>query len=278
MNGRAIARLGALTMLVARTAAPDAPRERVRVPAGSFVQGHDDAERADEKPAHTVHVGAFEMDATLVTRAAFERFVGATGYVTSAERLGFGMAAREGMDDWEWARVPHGSWRAPFLDGTPESDAFVRPDAPVVTVSWDDADAYCRHEGARLPTEAEWEYAARSGGKDQRYPWGDEEADCGLAVVSGCGGATAPVCSKPAGNTRQGLCDMAGDAWEWVQDWYHPSYAGAPADGSAWEDSGASRVYRGGAWYSASGYALSAYRGFNDPNYRFDGLGFRAAR
>jgi len=300
MNGRAIARLGALTMLVARTAAPDAPRERVRVPAGSFVQGHDDAERADEKPAHTVHVGAFEMDATLVTRAAFERFVGATGYVTSAERLGFGMAAREGMDDWEWARVPHGSWRAPFLDGTPESDAFVRPDAPVVMVSWDDADAYCRHEGARLPTEAEWEYAMRAGSSTTRYPWGDTpERDGHLSLNFWQGTSHAhnlrtdgylyvsPVRAFPP--NAWGLFDPVGNVWQWTADVYAvdayaraarpaPVSVLAPATPPVTADL---HVLRGGSWWcgacTCEGMGLF-YRGKARHDAAYNNNGFRCVR
>jgi formylglycine-generating enzyme required for sulfatase activity len=227
----------------ARSPAGKAGIQWIRIPGGTFTMGADDV-GSYAQLQHKVTIKSFEMSKTLVTNKQYKVCV-AAGACTAA---------------------------------TAQDSSFEGDDKPVVGVDWSQAKAFCEWAGGRLPTEAEWEYAARSGGKDQRYPWGDEEADCGLAVVSGCGGATAPVCSKPAGNTRQGLCDMAGDAWEWVQDWYHPSYAGAPVDGSAWEDSGASRVYRGGAWYSASGYALSAYRGFNDPNYRFDGLGFRAAR
>ncbi|MFI5346775.1 MAG: formylglycine-generating enzyme family protein, partial [Elusimicrobiota bacterium] len=132
--------------------------------------------------------------------------------------------------------------------------------------------------GGRLPTEAEWEYAARSAGKDQIYPWGNEEATCERAVILGCGRATAPVCSKPAGNTEQGLCDMAGNAWEWVQDWHHASYKGAPTDGSAWEDAGSERVIRGGSWISTPGSTQSANRRSQVAADRFDALGFRLAR
>jgi formylglycine-generating enzyme required for sulfatase activity len=146
-------------------------------------------------------------------------------------------------------------------------------------VDWNQAKTFSAWVGGRLPSEAEWEYAARSAGKDRKYPWGDEDATCERAVISGCGSATAPVCSKPAGNTQQGLCDMAGNAWEWVQDWYHGSYNGAPTDGSAWESpTGSYRVGRGGSWNYPADIARSAYRGSLVPGFRNYYLGFRPAR
>ena len=215
----------------------------VRIPGGTFIMGAAEV-GSYAQLQHRVSIKTFEMAKALTTNKQYKACV-AAGDCTPAASLD------------------------PMFGGD---------DQPVVGVDWRQAQAFAEWAGGRLPSESEWEYAARSGGKDQRYPWGNEEAACSLAVVSGCGNSTAPVCSKPAGNTRQGLCDMAGNAWEWVQDWYHPSYEGAPADGSAWEDSGVPRVYRGGAWYSAGEYALAAYRGFHDPDYRFDGLGFRVAR
>ncbi|MBP8971341.1 formylglycine-generating enzyme family protein, partial [Myxococcota bacterium] len=134
-------------------------------------------------------------------------------------------------------------------------------------------------------SEAEWEYAARSGGRDWKYPWGNENATCERAVMddgsgNGCGRrSTWPVCSKPKGNTTQGLCDMAGNVWEWVQDWCHYSYNGAPTDGSAWEKpTGSRRVVRGGSWNGDAGFVRAAFRNGVDPRFRFSNLGFRLAR
>src|SRR5207247_2633087 len=128
--------------------------------------------------------------------------------------------------------------------------SFQGDDQPVVCVDWRQAQAFARWAGARLPSEAEWEYAARSAGQDRQYPWGDEDPISGLTLLwSAKFGRTSPVCSNAEKNTRQGLCDMAGSVWQWTQDAYHDSYDGAPADDGAWSGSAASsRVLRGGSW------------------------------
>ena len=154
---------------------------------------------------------------------------------------------------------------------------------PINCVDWTQASAYCAWVGGRLPTESEWEYAARDGGKDQIYPWGDASATCEYAVMDdggdGCGeGRTWPVCSKPKGNTSHGLCDMSGNVWEWVQDWYHSSYTGAPTDGSAWEDPvGSNRVIRGGSFYGAA-YLRASGRSYASPSAQGGSHGFRCVR
>lgn len=178
---------------------------------------------------------------------------------------------------------------------------------PINGVTWEQARAFCRWAGGRLPSEAEWEYAARSGGRAQTYPWGDEEPTCARSVMFDRGrpagerhargrDSTWPVCSKPLGSTLQGLCDMAGNVWEWVEDVYVPSYDGAPRDGSARQavedvyvpsgdgsgsarprQAGSNRVLRGGArWGDASG--LRAAHRVGGPGDAGDGRGFRCAR
>ena len=223
--------------------------EWVTIPGGSFMMGADDV-GSGAKPRHAVTVKAFEMSKTLVTNKQYRACV-----------------------------------RAEFCAPPDETgDKFKGDEQPAVGVDWEQARDFAKWAGGRLPTEAEWEYAARGGGKEQKYPWGDDEPTCELAVFDpgarGCGkSSTWPVCSKPKGNTNQGLCDMAGNVWEWVQDWYHDSYNGAPADARAWESPpGSYRVVRGGSCYRDARFLRAAVRYYNDPGYRHESFGFRLAR
>jgi formylglycine-generating enzyme required for sulfatase activity len=219
------------------------------------------------KPIHRVTVHSFQMAKTLVTFGQYKKCVG-EGACTAAHITDGSCSVWTGSK-WEQGTLPA---------------SFQGDDQPVVCVDWEQAQAFAKWAGGRLPSDAEWEFAARSGGNAQKYPWGDEKATCERAVIDaggkGCGrNATWPVCSKPAGNTKQGLCDMAGNVWEWVQDWHHDSYNGAPTDGSAWESPASSdRVLRGGSWYFIGGYARSADRGSSGPGNHNRGIGFRPAR
>lgn len=146
---------------------------------------------------------------------------------------------------------------------------------PVNCVTWEQASQYAVFAGARLPTEAEWEYAARNGGDYNLYPWGGTAPTSSLAVMEAAG--TEPVCSRPAGNTRQGVCDMAGNVFQWVQDVFAVSYAGAPADGSAYNGPGNGRVIRGSPFNELPGNPdnNNYTRG---PGFNSERVGFRLAR
>jgi formylglycine-generating enzyme required for sulfatase activity len=221
------------------------------------------------RPRHQVTIKTFQMTKTLVTFGQYKKCV-AAGACRAAHVSDGACNVWNGVD-WVLGNLPA---------------SFQGDDLPAVCVNWDEAQAFAEWAGGRLPTEAEWEYAARSGGRDQKYPWGDEAPSCDLTVFSSDGTAcgknsTWPVCSKPKGNTKQGLCDMdSGDVWELVQDWYHDSYNGAPTDGSAWlSPPGPFRVLRGGSrLISLADYLRATYRSQGIPGSRFDLNGFRLAR
>jgi formylglycine-generating enzyme required for sulfatase activity len=241
------------------------------IPGGEFTMGTDDPQaHPAERPAHRVKVGGFWIDATEVTNAEFGRFVEATHYVTTAERpvdwevmksqvppgtpkppddqlvpgsLVFTPPDRPvPLDDitnwWKW--VPGANWRHP--EG-PSSSIEVKDDHPVVHVSWDDATAYAKWAGKRLPTEAEWELAARGGLESKTYAWGNEFRPGGKTLANTWQGhfpesntdadgfpRTSPVKSFPPNGF--GLYDMIGNVWEWCADWYRPdAYALASHSG-----------------------------------------------
>ena len=230
------------------------------------MMGADDV-GSDAQPRHRVAVRAFQMARTEVTFGQYKKCVDA-GACTPAH-VSDGTCYIHDGSSGEQGSLPA---------------SFQGADQPVVCVDWKQAKAFSEWAGGRLPTEAEWEYAARSAGKEQRYPWGDEAATCERAVLkeggNGCGkNSTWPGCSKPKGNTAQGLCDMAGNVWEWTQDPYHDSYNGAPADGSAWESPARSgRVARGGTCYRATRNVRAAYRGGGIPDHSFSIVGLRPSR
>lgn len=278
---------------------------------------------SDSQPVHQVSVDGFFMDATEVTNAQFAEFVEATRYVTVAERtpraedypgvpvdklvagsVVFSPPAEPVPLDshfrW-WQFVPGADWRHP--EG-PGSDIRDRMDHPVVHVAWEDAAAYARWAGKRLPTEAEWEFAARGGLAGRRYVWGDSFKPGGRFMANTFQGtfpyrntaadgfaATAPV--KSYSPNGYGLYDMAGNVWEWVADWYRPdTHARHAALGRASNPHGPSesydpnepgirkRVHKGGSFLCTDQYC-SRYepgmRGAGAIDTGTNHLGFRLA-
>ncbi|MEW6544864.1 MAG: SUMF1/EgtB/PvdO family nonheme iron enzyme [Nitrospirota bacterium] len=218
------------------------------VPAGEFTMGHAKWD-ADEQPVHRVYLDAFYMDRHEATTSQYARFFQETG--------------RESPTQWK--------------DVNPATDG----ERPVVGVTWYDADAYCRHYGKRLPTEAEWEKAAR--GTDGRlFPWGNEEptrlrANFGAAWT---GYETfVPVGSLEAGKSPYEIADLAGNVWEWVADWYDVHYyKSSPDRNPTGPARGGSKVLRGGSWYHMLYDLRSTNRNYLAPtSARFD-LGFRCAQ
>jgi formylglycine-generating enzyme required for sulfatase activity len=217
----------------------------VYVPAGEFLMGStdDDPDAYDyEKPQHTVYLDAFWIDRTEVTNAQYRRCVEADA-----------------------CKKP-GCW---------DDNDLNAPDQPVVCVTWNDAQAYAAWVGGRLPTEAEWEKAAR--GTDGRiYPWGNRPPNCSRANYSGCLGKADSVGSYTSGASPYGVLDMAGNVWEWVADRYHEgTYARSPARNPQGPDSGDRRAVRGGAFSDDPGVVRCAYRGGGSPNYWGTDVGFR---
>jgi sulfatase modifying factor 1 len=311
----------------------DSPPGMRWIPPGEFTMGTDDPNSmANERPAHRVRVDGFWMDEHDVTNAEFRRFVEATGYVTTAEQkpnweemkkelppgtpkpddsrlvpgsLVFTPTAEpvpfDDLSRW-WRWQPGASWRHP--EG-PGSNIDGKDNYPVVQVSWQDAAAYAKWAGKRLPTEAEWEYAARGGLEGKRYPWGDEFRPGGQHRANTYQGTfpvkdtaedgfagTSPVGSFPANG--YGLYDMGGNVWQWCSDWYradaHPQVAAlgllinpkGPADcfdpGDQLAPLGPRRVIKGGSFLCnpsyCESYRPSARRG-TPPDTGTSHIGFR---
>ena len=239
----------------------------VCVPAGDFLMGSTDTDQyasGNEKPQHTVYLDAYWIDQTEVTNTMFGYFVAATGYRTTAEEEGWGYAYDP---DYRWGTngVSGANWMHP---SGPSSDLVGKDDHPVVQVTWEDAVAYCNWAGRQLPTEAQWEKAAR--GTDGRlYPWGNESPD--FNRVNRRGGGTTVVGNYPAGASPYGALDMAGNVWELTSDWYDAAYYSSQTDwrNPAGPTSGEYRVERGG------GYSISAARVRIIPGFSYSSRGFR---
>lgn len=243
--------------------------EMVYIPAGTFTMGDTHGGGGlDEKPTHPVTLNAFWLDRTEVTNVQFDRFVTASGHRTTAERKGWAYVFRDG----KWHMVTGAAWRSPGGPGSPPP-----PTHPVVQVSWEDATAYCKWADKRLPTEAEWEYAAR-GTDGWKYPWGNTW-EASRARFGGNRGSetTAPVGSYPTGASPFGVLDLAGNVWEWTSSLYKP-YPYVAADGREDLTASGDRVFRGGSWYSSAFWIRSASRYRRNPDVMANSRGFRCAQ
>lgn len=271
----------------ASPAPPDDPRvkDMMFIPGGALLMGAED-EMPFEGPVHEVRLDSFWIDRYEVTVAEFDRFIAATGYRTEAEK--FGWSGVFDMKTGQWTKVDGADWRRP--DG-PKSKAA--PDEPVTQVSWNDAAAYAKWAGKRLPTEAEWEYAARGGLIGKRYSWGDDPRPGGQTVANWWQGrfpahntgedgfpGRAPVGKFPP--NAYGLYDMTGNVWEWCADWFDPDYYGrSPRENPPGPDEGEERAMRGGSWLCSENYCTNfrpAARSHATPDSGLNNLGFRCVR
>ena len=266
--------------------------EFVLVKGGCYEMGDTFNEGGrDEQPLHTVCLEDFYMGKYEVTNAQFRAFVDATKYRTTEESKGTGWGLqKDGPGDWKDQSGLN--WRHPIWPG---DSIEKKMDHPVVQVSWNDAKEFARWlstrtgRAIRLPTEAEWEYAARSGGKKDRFSWGNGDpsgnvADTSFKKVQPKAEVfpnyddgfkyTAPVGSfKP---NELGIYDMTGNVWEWCQDWYGEQYyEESPKRNPTGPASGLKKVDRGGSWSNMPSIARAANRDDADPNYAFFNVGFR---
>ena len=267
---------------LARQPAPPAPPGMVFVAGGEMDIGAENG-KPDERPVMRVRVRPFFMDVAPVTVAEYRAFVDSTGHVTTAERMGDAgvLDVRAGR----WALVPGATWHHPLGRAGPAAP----DDHPVTQVSWYDAVAYAKWAGKRLPTEIEWEHAARfGGGTNKRYPWGSDSlraadgrprANIWQATAQERGDGyllTSPV--GAFGMNRLGLVDLVGNVWEWTDSWYR-SYS--TLDDSFTPDESSERVQRGGSFLChedfCHGYRVSA-RSHSTPETSLFHVGFRLVR
>jgi serine/threonine protein kinase len=242
----------------------------VYVEGGTFNMGSNDGEK-DEKPVHSVTVNSFYISKYEVTVAEFEKFVNATGYKTDAEKEGWSYV----WTGSEWEKRNGVDWRC-GVSGEKRSNSEKKH--PVIHVSWNDATAYAKWTGGRLPTEAEWEYAAKGGNKSKGYKYaGSDDIDEVAWYSENSDGKTHPVGTKKP--NELGIYDMAGNVWEFCQDWYDKNYyKNSPSKNPKGLSSGTYRVLRGSSWgYNVANSRLSD-RDRSNPNSRGNDVGFRLAQ
>jgi formylglycine-generating enzyme len=290
-----------------RRTAPGPSEGMCLIPGGTYRMGNegDYGFPGDgEGPVHAVTLQAFLMDATCVTNEQFNAFVNATGYRTESERFGWSFVFHGHLtpaqwrtsvranvlgSEW-WCRVEGATWRRP--EG-PGSNIKKRWDHPVVHLSWNDARAYADWAGKRLPTEAEWEYAARGGLEGRRFPWGDElepEGRHRMNVWQGtfpsrnteADGHYGPAPARSFRPNGYGLYNMTGNVWEWCWDWFDPRYyrMSPPVDPTG-PETGERRVMRGGSYLCHQSYCnryRTDARSSNTPDSATTNLGFRCVR
>jgi sulfatase modifying factor 1 len=269
----------------------DRPRRignMVRLEGGTFRMGNDRSPRRAERPAHDVSLGPFWIDQHEVTNRQFADFVGQTGYTTTAQRRGWSL-----VSDRQTGRqreVAGADWRHP---GGPDTSLERQAELPVVHVSWYDARAYADWAGKQLPTEAQWEYAARAGLRDCDFPWGREELIGGRYQANYRQGGFAPPARAPDGFEHLapvmsyrpngfGLYDLSGNVWEWCGNWYNEEYyQTSPGTDTAGPSEGQTCALRGGSWATPAGeypgYTVWS-RWHRPPEYSSDQVGFRCVR
>ncbi len=242
--------------------------EFVAVPAGCFIMGNGFSDGYHlENPLHEVCLDGFAIARFDVMVGEFRQFVAATGYRSEAEQVD-GCYVYDGSS---WQKGVAASWRSP---GFKQDDSH-----PVVCVSWNDAVAYAKwlsgrdKRNYRLPTEAEWEYAARGGGRIEKYAGGDD-VDAVAWYSANADASTHPVGQKKGNDL--GLYDMSGNVWQWTADWYGERYyRESPKKSPQGAANGTKRLFRGGSWFYDARGVRASYRDFAVPSYRSSYLGFR---
>ena len=238
------------------------PEDMVLIPSGTFIMGTDSQQaNADQKPAHKVHLDAFYIDKHEVTNAQYEAFIANGGY--------------QNQNFWTtegWDFIQNNQIKTPLQYG--ENSVSTEPDHPVIGVSWYEADAYAAWSGKRLPTEAEWEKAAK-GTEWRVYPWGNEMDFSKLSYFPHVTKVQA-VGSFPSGASPYGVMDMAGSVWEWCSDWYADNYySKSPQQNPIGPNKGEHRVLRGGGWDSIRLQLRTPYRYYDKEDRRTYNIGIR---